>query len=92
MERVFRRTPTSEKAAIYGYKDLLKDSLALLKRKAGANVKRMTSGGMSEGELLEMATAPAGGMLKSFVPGQRVFKEETNTISAAIRERLEDAY
>ena len=62
--RVLRRTPESEKAAIYGYKDLLRDSLALLGKRATASVERMTSGKMSEGEVLEMALAPAGGMLK----------------------------
>ena len=62
--RVFRRTPASEKAAIYGYKDLLRDSLVLLEKRATANIERMTSGKMSEGEVLEMALAPAGGMLK----------------------------
>lgn len=62
--RVFKRTPASEKAAIYGYKDLLKDSISLLKEKAGANVERMTSEGMSDEELLEIGFAPAGGMLK----------------------------
>lgn len=62
--RVLRRTPASEKAAIYGYKDLLRDSIRYIGRKAGENVARMTSGGMSEGEVLEMALAPAGGMLK----------------------------
>lgn len=62
--RVFRRTPTSEKAAIYGYKDLLKDSISLLNQRAGENVQRMLSGGMSTEELEEIALAPAGGMLK----------------------------
>jgi hypothetical protein len=62
--RVFRRTPASEKAAMYGYKDLLKDSLLLLQEKATANVERMTSGGLSDEELLEIGLAPAGGMLK----------------------------
>lgn len=37
--RVFRRTPTSERAAIYGYKDLLQDSVSLLRRKAGEKQK-----------------------------------------------------
>ncbi len=61
--RVFRRTPSSEKAAMYGYKDLLKDSISLLKERATGNVERMTSGGLGSDELLEMATA-GGGMLK----------------------------
>ncbi len=58
--RVFRRTPASEKAAMYGYKDLLKDSISLLQEKASANVARMTGGGMSSEELREMALAGVG--------------------------------
>ena len=58
--RVFRRTPTSEKAAIYGYKDLLKDSLSLLRRRAGANVERMLAGGMSGEEMAEIGLAGVG--------------------------------
>jgi hypothetical protein len=61
MERVFRRTPSSEKAAIYGYKDLLRDSIRYIGKKASANVARMTSGGMSEGEVLELAMSGVGG-------------------------------
>jgi len=62
--RVLRRTPASEKAAIYGYKDLLKDSISHLREKAGANVERMISGGMGDEEVLEAGLAPVGGMLK----------------------------
>ena len=62
--RVFRRTPESEEAASYGYRDFLKDSISLFQEKATANVARMTSGGMSSEELQEIATAPMGGMLK----------------------------
>lgn len=62
--RVFRRTPVSEEAAMYGYKDLLKDSISLLQEKARANVARMTGGGMTGEELQEIALAPVGGMLK----------------------------
>ena len=58
--RVLRRTPESEKAAIYGYKDLLRDSIALLGRRATASVERMTSGRMENEELLDMALAGVG--------------------------------
>lgn len=64
MPLVARRSPASEKAAIYGYGDLLRDSLAFVRKKAAANVERMTSGRMGEEEILETALAPAGGMLK----------------------------
>lgn len=61
---VARRSPASERAAVYSYGDLLKDSLSLLREKAKANVARMTSGGLSDEEVLEIGLAPAGGMLK----------------------------
>ena len=81
--RVFRRTPTSERAAIYDYKDLLKDSISLLRRRATENVERMTSGGMSDEELLEIGLAPAGGMLK--VAGTS--KLLAGLLKAKVRER-----
>ena len=62
--RIARRSPATERAAVYSYGDLLKDSISLLHRKARANVERMTSGKMSDRELEEIALAPAGGMLK----------------------------
>ena len=62
--RVLRRTPESEKAAIYGYKDLLRDSLAYISGRAGENVARMTSGKMSNEEFLEMAMSGVGGSTK----------------------------
>ena len=61
MPRVLRRTPGSGKEAIYGYKDLLQDSIRYISRKASANVARMTSGKMTEGEVLELAMSGVGG-------------------------------
>ena len=59
--RVLRRTPESEKAAIYGYKDLLRDSIAHISGRARENVARMTSGKMSGEEVLELAMSGIGG-------------------------------
>ena len=84
--RVFRRTPESEKAAIYGYKDLLKDSISLSRENAGKDVKRMTSGGMSDEEVLDLATAPLGGMLKVVGTGKLLaglLQREARVLAAA---------
>jgi hypothetical protein len=62
--RVFRRTPESERAAMYGYKDLLKDSISLLKEKATANVERFLAGEVGSEELMEMGLAGVGGVME----------------------------
>jgi hypothetical protein len=59
-----RRTPESEKAAAYGYRGLLRDITEKISRGATREVERITGGGLSNEELVEMALAPAGGMLK----------------------------
>lgn len=64
MPRIMRRTPESEEAAGYGYKGLLRDIIEKISTGATKEVARMTGGGLSKEELLEMALAPAGGMLK----------------------------
>ncbi len=63
MPRIVRRSPESEKGAIYGYGDLLKDIMRKISKGATREVERVTGGGLSNEELLEMATA-GGGMLK----------------------------
>jgi len=64
MPRVMRRTPLSEEASRYDYGDFLKDVISKIATGATSNVQRMTSGELGNEELLEMAMAPAGGMLK----------------------------
>jgi hypothetical protein len=59
-----RRTPESEKAAAYSYGGLLRDITEKISRGATREVERITGGGLSNEELVEMALAPAGGMLK----------------------------
>jgi len=64
MPTIARRTPQTEETAAYGYRDLLKDIMRKISTEATSNVERMTSGKLGSEELLEMAMAPAGGMLK----------------------------
>ena len=64
MPRVMRRTPATEEATAYGYGSLLRDIVGKISRGATREVARMTSRKLSNEELVEMALAPAGGMLK----------------------------
>lgn len=61
--RVFRRTPASEKAAIYGYKDLLRDSISKVVRDTYEGFTRRSEGPIPIGkqEMLEMALGGVGG-------------------------------
>lgn len=61
MPQVFRRTPETEEASRYGYRDFLKDVVEKTVRDTKEGLKKPLK--FSESDLLDMATA-GGGMLK----------------------------
>ena len=64
MPRVVRRTPETEEAASYNYGDFLKDILRKVVESDPLEKQRLLNKKPTEEDLLEIAMAPAGGMLK----------------------------
>jgi hypothetical protein len=65
-----RRTPETEKAASYGYGDLLVDSIKALIGDKPEQKKRLLEGKPTSEDLMEMAFAPQAGMLKAMGTGK----------------------
>jgi len=64
MPQVIRRTPETEKASQYSYRDLLRDIIKKKLESSGAQSRRMLSGKMTEEDVADVGLSGVGGMLK----------------------------
>ena len=71
--RIFRRTPATEEAASYGYRDFLGDIIREVGDSASRNVERALGGRLSSRELMELGMAGLGGVME-FAKAPRVMQ------------------
>lgn len=64
MPQIFRRTPATEEAAGYGYRNFLQDMVRSVREEAGRNVERLLGGEVGGEELLGLAMSGIGGTVK----------------------------
>ena len=64
MPQVIRRTPETEEASQYSYRDLLRDIIRKKLESSGAQSRRMLSGKMTEEDVANVGLSGVGGMLK----------------------------
>ena len=64
MPRIMRRTPETEEAAGYGYREFLGDAIRRVGEGASRNVERFLAGEVGGEEMLEMALSGLGGSTK----------------------------
>ncbi len=64
MPRIMRRTPATEEAMDYGYRNFLQDAIGKVREGASRNVERFLTGEVGNEEMLGMALAGVGGTVK----------------------------